>query len=964
MLNAIPEKTMHAVRWVLAIGWLLLIASLFYDPISPMLTDPGQLSSPFRAKPELEACVYVQGKCLPQDTYGLGAPVFWGMIVPAAILILLLFGHELWRRICPLSFLSQIPRSLGIQRKLKRTSKTGSVRFEIARIKPNSWLGKNYPYVQLGWFFVGISTRILFVNADRLALAIWLLATISTAILIGYLYGGKTWCNYFCPMAPVQSIYGEPGGLLTSAAHLSDSKITQSMCREIDDSGKEKSACVACNSPCIDIDSERKYWDAVDRPQRKLLYYCYAGFVVGYFCYYYLYSGNWNYYLSGVWAFETGTLAKIFAPGFYIAGHTIPFIPKLVAAPLTIALTGFAFHWLGTRIEKWAKAKFRGQPPEVVQHRIYTLITFFIFNFFYIFAGRNFIFLLPIGMQYIWDVFLVTVSTMWLYRTWSRNPNLYSRESLASRLRKQLSKLKLDFAKFLDGRSLQDLNVDEVYVLAKVLPGFDSKKRHEVYKGVLKESLEEGYVDTASSAEVLAQMRAELNISEDEHRKVLQELGVEDPELLDPQRHRTLEGSVRLNGYRKALERLLTLQKQQSVDELLQESPEAIRNLRQEYCISYQEEEEILHGFDEDHTDAWPRAKHILGQLEELIERQDALKRPFSYQQRHVLFFLLRSIVQKQQLLIRGLLETIEAAPEAEVAENIANELGALGPVTLQDVLENPVSQWQRRLNDRAFSLLQSSLKMAGPVCSLGNPGNTAIDDPGSISLSHADDTVTDLQPAKEKEKLPITMHLQILMQDRNPAIRVASLFILQEIAPHAAQARLDEVAQSTQELPTIEKEVFDVLSKGLTSDLSKVPLLEKLVLMADTSFFQNVHSDTMVELAAMADFQVYQENEAISDHADTCRELHILASGSVEVHQPGENGEMVIASLLPGELLDELEVQSHTERPGQIVATSPDTRILTIPVDAFDEVVHRDRAFADWVLEWESSRLQQLMKA
>ena len=947
MLNAVPEKTMHAVRWILVVCWLLLIASLFYDPFSALLTDPEQLASPLRAKPELEACVYVQGKCLPQDTYGLGAPVFWGMVIPTAVLILLLFGHELWRRICPLSFLSQIPRALGIQRKHKRVSKNGSVRFEIARIKPESWLGRNYHYVQFGWFFVGLSTRILFVNADRIALALWFLLTIGTSLVVGYLYGGKSWCNYFCPMAPVQSIYGEPGGLLTSAAHLSESKITQSMCREIDDSGTEKSACVACNSPCIDIDAERKYWDAVDTPQRKLLYYGYAGLVVGYFCYYYLYSGNWNYYLSGVWAFETGTRAKIFAPGFYIAGHAIEFIPKLVAAPLTIALSGFAFYFLGHRIEKWAKAQFRSQTPEVVQHRIYTLITFFIFNFFFIFAGRNFIFLLPVGLQYVWDVLLVTVSTMWLYRTWSRSPNRYGRESLASRLRKQLSKLKLDFARFLDGRSLQDLNVDEVYVLAKVLPGFDSEKRHEVYKGVLKESLEEGYVDTTSSVEVLAQMRAELSISEDEHQKVLLELGVEDPELLDPERQRTLEGSVRLNGYRKALERLLTLQKQPSVDELLQENPKAVRSLRQQYCISYEEEEEILHGFEDCQTEAcaWPRAEHILGQLEELIERHDALKRPFRYEQRHVLFFLMRSIMQKQQLLIRGLLEAIETTPKSDVAEKIATELGALAPVVLQEVLDNSVSQWQRRLSDRAFSLLQSSLKTAGPVCSL-------------------DDTATDLQLAKEKEKLPIAMHLQILMQDRNPAIRVASLFILQEIAPEVAQMRVREVEQSTQDLPAIEKEVIDVLSKqGSTSDLAAFPLLEKLTLMADTSFFQGVHSDTMVELASMADFRVYQANEAISDHADTCRELLILTEGSVEIHKPGENGQMVAASLLPGQLLDELEVLSHTDRPGQVVATTSPTRILAIPVDAFDEVVDRDRAFADWVMEWESSRLQQLMK-
>ncbi len=70
--------------------------------------------------------------------------------------------------------------------------------------------------------------------------------------------------------------------------------------------------------------------------------------------------------------------------------------------------------------------------------------------------------------------------------TWQRNPNLYLREGLASRLRKQLGKLNLDIGRFLEGRSLDDLTADEVYVLAKILPGFSKEKRLQVYKGVLK----------------------------------------------------------------------------------------------------------------------------------------------------------------------------------------------------------------------------------------------------------------------------------------------------------------------------------------------------------------------------------------------------------------------------------------------------------------------------------------------
>jgi hypothetical protein len=52
-------------------------------------------------------------------------------------------------------------------------------------------------------------------------------------------------------------------------------------------------------------------------------------------------------------------------------------------------------------------------------------------------------------------------------------------------------------------------------------------------------------------------MRSELNISNEEHREVLEELGVEDPELLNPSKKRSRENLVRLTGYRKALERMV-----------------------------------------------------------------------------------------------------------------------------------------------------------------------------------------------------------------------------------------------------------------------------------------------------------------------------------------------------------------------------------------------------------------------
>jgi hypothetical protein len=146
MFSKVPEQQMHIIRLLLTSSWLLLIFSLFYDPISPWLTEPNNTLSPLRIHPE--ACIKVQGVCLEETPYALGAPLFWGVIVPAAILILLIFGHQLWRRICPLSFLSQIPRALGLQRQHQRVdSKTGKIRYELAKVKKIlGWLITIYTY--------------------------------------------------------------------------------------------------------------------------------------------------------------------------------------------------------------------------------------------------------------------------------------------------------------------------------------------------------------------------------------------------------------------------------------------------------------------------------------------------------------------------------------------------------------------------------------------------------------------------------------------------------------------------------------------------------------------------------------------------------------------------------------------------------------------------------------------------
>jgi Cyclic nucleotide-binding domain/4Fe-4S binding domain len=953
MLGQIAERRMHWVRWVITSAWLLLIGSLLYDPISPWLTQPDAVFSPLRIDPT--RCVQVQGVCLQEQPYAIGATIFWGAVVPSSIFILLIFGHELWRRICPLSALSQIPRALGWQRQIQRGhEKTGKVRFELAKVKADSWLGRNYLYLQLGLLYIGLCARILFINSDRRALAAWFIITIAAAITVGYLYGGKAWCQYFCPMAPVQKVYSEPGGLFGSKAHIGDQAITQSMCRTVDAEGKEQSACVACQNPCIDIDAERSYWDGMQKPEQKVLYYGYLGLVVGYFVYYYLYAGNWDYYFSGAWAHQENQLETLLNPGWYVFETAIP-VPKIVAVPLTLG----AFSGLGYGLGMWIERRYQThlhrtkQPvsPELRQHRIFTVCTFVVFNFFFIFGGRPLILLLPLALQFFYEGIIVGLSTLWLYRTWQRNPDRYTRESLASRLRRQLGRLQLDVAQFIAGRSLDDLSTDEVYVLAKVLPGFSHEKRHQAYKGVLREALEEGYVNTSSSLQVLQQMRAELAISDEEHRLVLEELGVEDPQLLDPHRQRSLENQVRLTGYRKALERALTLRQRQvevaapptpqkSIQALLENEPQALRALRREYSVTVQEAAEILDNLDPT-TQILRRADFLLQQLATLINCYRALNQPVLHQHQAVLQLLCAAVKQKKHLLVTGLLEILEhlehePAGEGKAAMELARSLNDLSPGVLVEILAasaappNDPHSWHRRLSP---TLIQQ------------------LSEPGEVPLACS----LDLAPST------IANHLHTLLNDPNPVIQAVSLYLLAQISDQSSQAQA-LLNQTPVAHPLVQEVAQTLIKTQSAGPLSAFGGLEKLVYLCTSDFFGGVHSETLIELANRAVVSTYETQAVITEAGDTCRELLLLIEGTVQIQRHCPTGEVITESLRPGYVLDELEVLSHAELSSTIVAQVTPTRILAIPVDTLDDLLDRDHDFARRVLEMESRRLQQVL--
>lgn len=57
MFARLSETRMHWIRWILTIAWILIIASLFYDPWTSAFTEPTHSWSPLRLP---DTCVHAR----------------------------------------------------------------------------------------------------------------------------------------------------------------------------------------------------------------------------------------------------------------------------------------------------------------------------------------------------------------------------------------------------------------------------------------------------------------------------------------------------------------------------------------------------------------------------------------------------------------------------------------------------------------------------------------------------------------------------------------------------------------------------------------------------------------------------------------------------------------------------------------------------------------------------------------
>ena len=163
---------------------------------------------------------------LIEPEFGLFAT--WKLLVPA-VPLLLLVAPEVWRNLCPIAVVHQLPANFGF----------GGSRRLSARVQ------RAAPALAGLLFFSIVPLRLTLFNQNATALAIFVVSILVIALAGGVLFFGKSgWCVTWCPVLPVERLYGQRPVLPVVHAHCV--------------------SCSGCVRSCYDLKPERSLHELID----------------------------------------------------------------------------------------------------------------------------------------------------------------------------------------------------------------------------------------------------------------------------------------------------------------------------------------------------------------------------------------------------------------------------------------------------------------------------------------------------------------------------------------------------------------------------------------------------------------------------------------------------------------------------------------------------------------------------
>ncbi len=847
-----------------------------------------------------------------------GNRILWTIAIASLPFFWMTFGYYIWRRICPLAVAGQLGRLLG----RPGTRKMGD------------WMASHYLQFQLGLMIVALSLRLTVTNGNDLGLAVFLGVVVIAAIAVSFVYGGKTWCNFICPVGMVEKIHTEPARSSSGAAP---------------DVTSQCSPCVACKKHCPDIDLEQGYWKEASERSRRIVYFAWPGIVAAFYVYYYLASGTWSYYFSGVWAYEREL--QLTTPGFYFA----PEIPRLVAAPLTLIAFGAVSFVVLALIEKLllrirpiaidATDEQKQQHFMRVRHGMLAFAGLLAFNAFYCFAGQPSLQKLPPWVVTGWGLLVVFSSTAIFMRRIGRREDKYVQEKFAQKILKKWE--------WGDAPPSDDLK--DIYLLHTERTK-QREARLRAYKETVREMVADGLVTRAELA-ILDSLRAQLGISDKDHQKIIGELSAEERQLFDPAYRGSVEQRLARQQYRKDLERLVVEAARQGA----MPAAATLEALRDERGVGEAEEEAELASILAPGGPIAALYEAELAEIARLADAAEATAMPDapSGTTDSASMALLRHLAQlrahENAVQALGVLSVMTKKPEVEQLRQHALGRGRLEPsrLAMLDTVDASVRIPFVELMNRVEREERTQLR-AEPLLQLVRDPSSHLRAAVAILLSRFDDDAS-------------RSALLGMLDDVDPIVREASVRsmgaksrltrellakVLNDPSPVVRHAAVRAVSGTTSnEMPAIDPAALAQTTKGIgqagvfatldaNAAMSALTTIEKMMLIRQVPIFSELDAPDLEELSTIVEERIINPQKNLFSEGDAGDAVYLIVKGKVRVYVGGgERPETTLNELGPGSCIGEMAVLDHEPRSASVQALER-TRTLRVPGEGFKRVM------------------------